>query len=311
MDIAWKAFLTLFGGGVYFFGRELSKKIFVEPLSQKIRVWAHEKIVPKGTTAPKEFHSRIDLAYELFLSSKVLRTDCIPPTAWGHKPPDVELPGGGKTYGHEAAVLESILNFVQQGNIEFQLKDDSWVANTGSSRVILASGGSNHATRDIIGTPETPDFFPKLRDSPIKLAYAIGMGEGPITRLQYGELIERRALSIHKAARREKLQAETDAGRQETDYLLLTRVPGRTEETVYTVLAGLHGPGTRSAELLFSSVSPKDLEDLASRIGHKSGRVPFFQAVFRASQFRTIDGSDVPSQIELVTERFPPVRIAE
>jgi len=306
MDVA---FLSLLGGGALFLGREISKRLFAEPLSQKIRVWAHQKIIPKGTIAPKEIHTRIDLAYQLFLSSKALRTDCIPPTAWSHKPPDVELPSGGKTYGHEAAVLESILSFVQQGNIDIQVKDDFWVANTGSSRIILASGGPNVATREIIGTPETPGFCPKLSAFPVKLAYAIGMGEGPIKRMQYGELIERRALSVHKATGRERLQAETDAGRQKTDYLLVTRVPGRTKGTVYTVLAGLHGPGTRSAELLFSSVPPKDLEDLASRIGHRPGQVPFFQAVFRASQFRTIDGSDVPSQMELVTERFPPIRI--
>jgi hypothetical protein len=221
----------------------------------------------------------------------------------------VEVFGGKKTYGHEASVVESIFRFVQSGDVDIAVKDASWLANTGSSRILLASGSSNLATQEVIGTPRNPIHSPKVGDSRVSLPYSIGLGCGTFERLQYGKPEVRTPHCIQRASGNERLQPDVDAGKQMSDYLLVTRIPGPSEGTVYTVLAGLHGPGTRSAELLFGSVSPKDLEKLASMIDHKSGKVPSYQAIFRASKFQVVDGSDVPSQLELVTERFPPIRI--
>jgi hypothetical protein len=309
MTNEWLAVLTFAGAGVCWHGRELYKKFVLDPLAQKITVYVHQKLLPEGTTAPQQLHDRTNLVFELFLSSVAPRTDCIPPTAWSQNLPDVEVSPGKKTYGHEAAVIHSILRFVGQSGFELDIKDDSWLANTGSSRVMLASGSSNLASQEVIGTPINPTFCPKLGAPPVNLAYAIGIGEGRVKRLQYGGLIERQALCVRKKTGKRKLQAEMDSGRQTADYLLVTRVPGFTQGSVYTVLSGLHGPGTRSAELLFNSLSLKDLEELASRIDHKSGKVPFFQAIFRASKFDPASGSDVPSHLELVTEGFPPARL--
>lgn len=303
------AYLSLLGAGVIWHGIHFYKKAVLDPLSDRMKVWAHERIVPKGTIAPKGIHACVDLKFELFLSSKASRTDCILPTAWSRRPPDHELPGGMKTYGHEAAVLESLLHFIEQGDVDLEVKEDSWLANTGSSRVMLASGSSNLASQEVIGTPMNPTLRAKLGNSEVSLTYTIGLGDGHVTRKQYGEMIDRTAHCLHGTATGKKLQAEMDSGRQVADYLLVTRIPGPTDGSVYTVLAGLHGPGTRSAELLFNSVSGSDLEELASKIHHKSGQVTFFQAIFRASKFREVDGSDVPTRLELVTEQFPPVRI--
>jgi hypothetical protein len=258
---------------------------------------------------------RASLVYELFLSSET-ETEFIPPTNWGKGLPDVPLPGGVKTYGHEAAVLKSIANFVGLSvPLEtWDIKKNSWLAHQNCSQVMLASGSSNLATRTVIGTPERPMFGCSVGGRAVRLTYSIGMGSGVITRHQYHEQVTRNKLAICKADGSRVLQAEKGPdGFQADDYLLVTRVPGPAPHSVYTVLSGLHGPGTRSAELLFSALSSKNLNELASCIGHERGHVPYFQAVFRASKlnFSRVEGSQVPVHIELVTsEKCPPVPIA-
>jgi len=174
---------------------------------------------------------------------------------------------------------------------------------------MLASGSSNLATQDVIGTPERPNFSPKIGESRIALPYAIGMGTGKLKRLQYGEHIERSRLAICTSEEKIVAQAEGRHGHQVDDYLLVTRVPGTRPDIVLTVLAGLHGPGTRSAEMLFSTIRQRDLDELASWIDYKPEHIPYFQAVFRASRFTKVNGSDVPAHLELVTEGCPPRRL--
>jgi hypothetical protein len=252
-------------------------------------------------------NERQNLAFELFLSSKAPSTEVICPTNWGHKPPDVPLPDGRRTYGHEYAILQSIAHFYDQAPITWDSRSESWLAHAASSQIMLASGSSNLASAEVIGTPDAPRFSQRFGDSQINLAYAIKSGDGKLKRLQYGEEIERTRLAICNSDKTTILQAEGTAGYQTDDYLLVTRVPGATPNTVLTVLAGLHGPGTRSAEMLFQSIPTKELKELAAKIDHKSGTVPYFQAVFRASRFIELNGSSVPTEIELVTRGCPPV----
>jgi hypothetical protein len=89
--------------------------------------------------------------------------------------------------------------------------------------------------------------------------------------------------------------------------LLVTRIPGEAPGTYVTIFAGLHGPGTRAAELLYSDgiVPLRELESLHDKIGFRLGRTPFFQAIFRASEFDPelkFDDtqSDVATKLELV-----------
>jgi|SRR5580704_12398146 hypothetical protein len=251
-----------------------------------------------------------DLAFGLFLSSRA-KTEFIPPSDWTHKPPDVPLADGTKTYEHEFEVLRSISSFLGQAPITWNESQEPWLAHANASQVLLASGSSNKGTRAVIGTPADPHFSPKIGGSQINLRYSIGMGTETASRLQYGEYIERNRHAILRNDNKIILQAEKLNGQQVDDYLLVTRLPGAMPDTVLTVLAGLHGPGTRSAELLFNAIPPRDLEELASSIDYKPGDVPHFQAVFRASGFceDVAAGSHIPTRLELVTEGCPPIRL--
>ena len=215
------------------------------------------------------------------------------------------------TYGHEAAVLGSIANFLSSSVplVTWEVHDKSWLADRNCSQVMLGSGRSNIATQAVIGTPEAPTFTPKLWERAVKLHYAIGLGSGHPKRMQYHKELRPRAMSVCQNGRGPILQAETSGGWQKDDYLLVTRIPGPSPDSVYTVLSGLHGPGTRSTELLLNAISLRDLQELASMIDHKPGRVSYFQAVFRGSEFKNFDGSYVPTHLELVTTKCPPVRI--
>jgi hypothetical protein len=252
---------------------------------------------------------RRNLAFELFLSSRAPKTEVICPTDWSHKPPDVRLPNGKLTYGHEYAILQSIANFYDQAPIAWDSKNESWLAHAHSSQIILASGSSNLASAEIIGTPTNPRFSTRLGDFQVNLTYAIKLADGRLKRLQYGEEIERRRHAICDKNKKVIVQADGAGGYQTDDYLLVTRLPGAAPDTVLTVLSGLHGPGTRSAEMLFQTVSTMDLGELATTIDHQSGNVPYFQAVFRASRFIELNGSSVPTEIELVTRGCPPIRL--
>ena len=308
MDQGKRSFISL---GMGFLG-----VLFGEAAKETYRVKVVDRVLelvdrPIWSRMPQNIIDRASLVYELFLSSEA-QTEFIPPTNWGHKIPNVALPGGGRTYGHEAAVLKSIANFVCSSLplVTWDINESSWLAHRDFSQVMLASGSSNLATRAVIGEPEKPMFISNLNGVAVKLAYSIGMGTGELKRHQYHEEIKRRALAICKADGSPALQAEGSGGWQRDDYLLVTRVPGPAPNSVYTVLSGLHGPGTRSAELLFTALSSQNLQRLASYIGHEHGHNPYFQAVFRASNFKIFDGSDVATHMELViSEKCPPVPI--
>lgn len=249
-----------------------------------------------------------DLAFELFLSSKVLRTEVICPSDWAARPPDIEMPNGTRTYGHEYEVLRSIVGMFRDEPTTWEGKNESWLAHVDSSQIMLASGSSNLASAEVIGTPQNPKFALKIGKHRINLAYSIGAGTGRLKRLQYGREVSVNANTLCTVSGR-IVQAAAQNGYQVDDYLLVTRTPGAMPHTVLTVLSGLHGPGTRSAEMLFNSIPAEELKKLTRRIDHKPGKVPYFQAVFRASGFVESNGSSVPTKIELHDEGCPPIRL--
>jgi hypothetical protein len=279
-----------------------------QPVADRLKARILSGLRPEGTTIDSSILERVRLAFELFLSSEG-PTEFIPPRAWDHAPPDVLLSDGTKSYEHEYEVLRSIARVMSSAPITWDVSHESWLAHAACSQVFLASGQSNEGSRWVIGKPDSPIWALRVGDRTIEFNYSIAKGTGRFKRLQYAQELERDALAIYDRTGRNLAQAEVSGGWQRDDYLLVTRLPGPQPNTVLTVLAGLHGPGTRSAEMLFDAVSATDLKQLASLIGHESGRVPHYQAVFLASGFQQIRGSDVAARIELVTQGCPPKRL--
>lgn len=287
----------------------LLEEILSRPSADWLKGRIHETLRRPGTSLPATAFNRLNLAFELFLSSQAT-TEFIPPRAWDHAPPDIELGDGTKTYGHEYEVLRRIAALFSSAPIAWDVRSESWLAHTRCSQVLLASGQSNEASRVVLGRAENPRWSLKIGGRVLNMAYSIGVGAGRLKRHQYGEIIERKALAICNRNGKILVQAEGAGGWQQNDYLLVTRIPGPKPHTVVTLLAGLHGPGTRSAEMLFTEVSSRDLTDLAAQIDHESGSVPYFQAVFMASRLQTLGGSSVATRLELVTKGCPPVRLS-
>jgi hypothetical protein len=178
------------------------------------------------------------------------------------------------------------------------------------SKVIIGSGAANSFAETYMGKPGNPLF----ETSTCPLVYGVGMGRGSFFRKQYGLDIERNAHAICGRDKRPLLHPESQDKTQTDDYLLVTRIPGEKEGTVITLFTGLHGPGTRAAEILFSeqSIPMKELEKLAELVKLRPGKTAYYQAVFRASQFdpnliSDHTNSDVATKLELVTKKCPPV----
>ncbi len=249
-----------------------------------------------------------DLAYQLFLSSGPEGVDFIAPQDWKNadgttSPPTVSSIGGQLTYGHEAVVLKAISTFLNRDfGIPWTKMQGSSQAESIASEVLLGSGASNARVRSILGEPKTPRFGSEN----IKLHYSIGEEERKVRRWQYGGWVTPKIHTILSREGRVLTCPESDSGDQIDDYLLVTRAPGQFPGTTTTIFGGLHGPGTRSVERLFSSIPFKDLLELASIIDLRKDEVPYFQAIFRASKFRRHleddpTDSHVATQLELVT----------
>jgi hypothetical protein len=252
---------------------------------------------------------RRDLVHRLFWESNV-PTKILPAASWSKHTPDVELPSGQWTYGHEAKVCFAMTDFLcRDVGAEYDYNENFEEPPGDLSKVIIGSGASNREAATYIGTPEQPIF----RTSSCKLHYGIARGGESLRRRQYGEVIERRSHTICDSRSRAVHNPRSDKSIQLDDYLLVTRVPGEVEGSSVTIFAGLHGPGTRSAELLFSqdAIAIEDLRTLANIIRLKDHRIPYFQAVFRAKHFVNFPtanqtDSDVASALELVIKGSPP-----
>jgi hypothetical protein len=229
-----------------------------------------------------------ELVTGLFLSSAV-GTDYIPPSDWRGGEANVDV-AGIQTYGHEAAVLKSIAGFIGVGLPSWDKVDEEWSPRPSYSKVLLASGRSNRFTANVLGTPDRPIF--KTRDGiargGFRLPYSIGLGTGLVKRPQYNQehIVRRNAIISEGNAATLVADTETPDGEQISDYLLVTRIPGPVPETVITILAGLHGPGTRSAELLFNSISNHELQRLAELVDFTPGTVPLTKQFFVLLSFK-------------------------
>jgi hypothetical protein len=253
-----------------------------------------------------------DLIYHLFLRAHT-NSFFLPADEWELQKADVRLGDGSLTYGHEASVCNMIADFLHVDmKIEYQYSKRQPAFDANVSKVILGSGASNTEARPYLGRPQHPLFDTGF----CSLHYGIGAGKRRLKRKQYGRIIEEGEHVLRDRENNHALHPESSGDHLSDDYLLVTQVPGEKKGSVATLFAGLHGPGTRAAELIFfeQSIAQKDLQKLASRIDLRPGEIPYYQAVFRASRFR--DGlesdstnSQVATSLELVEEKFPPVRL--
>src|SRR5664280_1377104 len=106
-----RSFLAFLGGATSHTLWETYKSGIVDPLVEPLKCWVAGSLSWGAIATPQTIHQRPELVWDIFFSSR-LRTEFIPPTDWGPTVPDVQLPGGTKTYGHEASVLSSIANFL-------------------------------------------------------------------------------------------------------------------------------------------------------------------------------------------------------
>lgn len=256
------------------------------------------------------------LGYHLFLSSLATEIAFRAPRNWkrtdgSYHPPDTRLPDGQMTYGHEACVFRAISTFLHKElGVNWENMASLPEVGTDNSRVLLGSGASNAETEEILGRPEAPRFGTPA----CTLYYGIGQELEALRRWQYGGFVTPNVHTICDRDGKTLLRPESRGGDQIDDYLLVTRMPGPQPGTALTIFAGLHGPGTRSAERIFSSLSLKDMTDLASIINLQRREIPYFQAIFRASEFRRNPSddptdSDVANELELVTTICPPRRL--
>jgi hypothetical protein len=253
---------------------------------------------------------RRDLVYHLFLRTDEGQTKFFPAGNWSGGTPNRRTSSGDLTYGHEGEVCDSIEDFfhidfaIPKELAESDLQSDGQV-----SKTIIGSGSSNSSAAEYLGTPEQPE----LSAGSVKLHYAIKQESGTLKRRQYGKEIERNKHAICDVHLRSLLVPEDESGWQKDDYLLVTRLPGEYPGSCITLFCGLHGPGTRAAELLFRPViSLQDLRKLADAINVRPGKTPFYQAVFRATSLdpnlkHDPTDSHVATKLELIVDKCPPV----
>jgi hypothetical protein len=248
-------------------------------------------------------HKRVDLVERLFFDVHQ-STDFMPPSHWQVIPPNVDTGGGVFTYEHEARVLDAMKFFFH--DVQWKVAaDKNRSVDPSHSQVFIGSGVSNLATREYLGDANAPRFEVRVPGCGcIKLPYGMAyVSERQIERLQYGEQRVGPESAFVDSSIRTLALPQTGRGNQlQEDYLLVTRLPGRTFFT------GLHGPGTRATELFFRQ-DPRVLEDLEERLNLAGGSSAYFQAVFRATELVEVNGSLVATHLECMREPCPPVRL--
>lgn len=133
-----------------------------------------------------------------------------------------------------------------------------------------------------MGTPESPSFTSWV----CKLHYSIGQESTRLKRWQYGKWRVPHTQTICRREDRKVLRPDSRDGEQTSDYPFVTRLPGQQPGTTTTILAGLHSPGTGSAERLFTSIRYRDLLQLGEILDLRPMEVPHYQAVFKCTDFQ-------------------------
>jgi hypothetical protein len=248
-------------------------------------------------------HRRADLIERLLLNVRE-NTDFIPPTNWAVMPPDVDTGGDVFTYEHEARVLEAMKGFFSE--VQWRIASDmDRSVEFSHSLVLLGSGVSNYATREYLGDANAPRFEVAVRGyGNVPLPYGIAyVPDRAIERLQYREVrVGPESAFVDSAGNVVAIPQTGRSNQLLEDFLMVTRIPGRVFFT------GLHGPGTRATELFFQS-DPTMLEHLEIEL-NAGQNVPYFQAIFRATDMVEKGGSLVATHLECMRNPCPPVRLA-
>jgi hypothetical protein len=255
-------------------------------------------------------YHNLDRSRRIFFPTTAI--DVVPPSSHHRIQKTILLSGGAETYGHEYNVLMRLKEYLPAQS--YQLVDNRWEPEPGHSLVCLGGGEANQLTNELVGDLTTPKFFVGNEREKVQLQYAVkAIGRDRVWHLQYGDMYPGRNSAIAACDGSPLALPKTDA-KQRTlteDYLLVTRMPGRGPGTTVTIFSGLHGPGTRAAELLLSNLPAPQVDFLVRRLNWKgTGPVPWFQAVFRAWDFEEIGESWVPRQIECVRDSCPPIPLS-
>lgn len=301
------SFMTFLGLGGRYYARISGESYLAEPGKNAIRALVHEALAEQASATQRVDTQPSALAYELFFMGPDV--DIIPPSEWEPQEADIEVRPGVKTYEHEFQVMRSVKRFFRD-SAHWTVRDQPWDATPENSLTLLGSGVSNPATFDFLGDKENRKWAVTFPQGRVQLAYSMKPVQGLVEREQYGRTYRGPASAIVDSSGREVARPDAPKGKLKEDYLLVTRLPGwaGVEGTSVLIFAGLHGPGTRAAELVFTSIDPKELSYLADEIGLSSNRpTPYFQAVFRATSFRLKDGSDVAQELVCMKKDCPPV----
>lgn len=304
-----RKFMTVmtFLGLARWYARIAGESYLAKPGEDAIRGLVHASLADLGLGAQRVDTKPSQLASDLFFRGA--DADIVPPSDWQHKEADVEVRPGLKTYEHEYRVMTAMKSFFPNST-PWIVRAESWEASHEHSLICLGSGVSNRATYDFLGDKLNPKWTVKCPEGQVQLAYSMIQVEGLVEREQYGETYRGPASAIVDSSGRRVARPEAPTQQLKEDYLLVTRLPGwgSLQGTSVLIFAGLHGPGTRSAELIFTSIDPKELSYLADKIGLSSNRpTPYFQAVFRASGFCLKDGSHIAQELVCIKEGCPPV----
>lgn len=299
-------------GGMGWYAKETLKHMIVQPASDFCRGLIDASMTKMKPVQQAPAHERADLIRSLFLDLTA-DTDVIPPSDWKPQKPDIEVTKGLWTYGHEWHVMNAIKGFLPESTT-WEVSDKEFYMHPNHSSICLGSGVSNLATRDVLGSAESPAWSVPCGDTRVvDIPYAMSYLEddAKVERAQYGRVYKGRESVIKLADEQIVARPETVEGKLVEDYLLVTRIPGLVRGTSRTYFAGLHGPGTRSTELLFHSIHPKELTFLADTIKLREGKTPYFQAIFRAREFRPVDGSDVAMELTCMRGHGAPIGLEE
>lgn len=295
--------------GMGWYGRETLKHMVVQPASDYCRGLIDALLARMTPTRQAPANERADLIRDLFLDLTA-DTDVIPPSDWEPQKPDIEVAKGLWTYGHEWHVMNAIKGFLPESTT-WDVSDKEFYTHPNHSLICLGSGVSNLATREVLGNPHSPKWaIPHGDGKVVALNYAMSYLEsGTVERAQCGRVYKGQESVIQQAGGSVVARPESVHGKLVEDYLLVTRIPGIVAGTTRTYFAGLHGPGTRSTELLFHSIHPSELIYLADSITLRARETAYFQAIFRAREFKPVDGSDVAMELTCMRGHFGPIRL--
>ncbi len=252
---------------------------------------------PRTHTIPGD----LELLKHLFFDSPS-PMDVVPSAHHSTQAPTIEVSEGVYTYPNQEQAITAIRDLFETIDVVW---DEPWEIDPTHSLICIGSPASNLVSKRIFGSTLNPRFRIPSHKSLVHLPYALALVPGvKVWRVQDGRRHQTDEYAIIDHNGNHLVQPAVDVHKKLlNDFLLVSRIPGRREGTDIVIYSGLHGPAIRAIDLLFYCIHPKDLVALKDSIGASR----YFQAVFRVTELREDGGTTVPSGLELVRTKCPPV----